>query len=85
MLAPAIHIPGLPKTPDPPKSLVELSESLKHPLVIRTGVTCDQSGQWALYVTVPKHVNIPIPDLEAKCLGFPVAYEAEPDEPIRAL
>jgi hypothetical protein len=79
----AIHQPGKPRTDDPPAALVTLSERITHPLVRRTGVTVTSDGRWALYVTVPKTTDVPLPDLEARTGGFPVVYEAEPDEPLR--
>lgn len=79
------HMPGEPSTPDPPDALIELSEKIQHPLVKRTGITCTTDGRWALYVTVPKNTDVPLPDLESRTGGFPVVYEAEPDEPLRPL
>ena len=83
MLPPKLHIPGEPKSADPPAELLTLCDSLKHPLLRRTGITCDAKGNWALLASVPKTTNIPVSDLEALCDGFPVVYEAEPDEPLR--
>ena len=67
--------------PDPPQALIDLSETIEHPLVRRAGVTTTEDGHWALYVTVPKTAEVPIPDLESR--GFPVVYDVEPDEPLR--
>ena len=78
----ATHIPGEPRNAEPPAALVALSERLQHPLVKRTGITATRNGDWALYVTVPKTTEVPLPDLEAMAQGFPVVYEAEPDEPL---
>ncbi len=83
MLPPTLHIPGEPKSADPPAELLTLCDTLTHPLVRRTGITCDAKGNWALLASVPKTTNVPIPVLEAMCGGFPVVYEAEPDEPLR--
>jgi len=83
MLPKTSHVPGVPKQDDPPSGLVELSETIRHPLVRRAGVTTTEAGEWALYVTVPKTTHVPLPDLEAHTRGFPVVYEAEPDEPLR--
>jgi hypothetical protein len=79
------HNPGEPRSPEPPRALVELSESIEHPLVRRTGITTTKDGQWALYVTVPKATKTPLKDLEAQTRGFPVVYETEPDKPLRPL
>ena len=81
MLPTRQHIPGEPKSTDIPQELEALADSLVHPLVVQTGITCDSDGNWALFVTVPKTTSIPIPDLEAMCAGFPIVYEAESDEP----
>ena len=32
-------------------------------------------------LTVPRDASVPIPAVEAQAKGFPVVYEAEPDEP----
>lgn len=85
MLLEQRHIPGEPTTPEPPEALVKLSERIEHPLVRRKGITCTTDGRWALYVTVTKMTQVPIVDLESECEGFPVVYEAEPDEPLRPL
>jgi hypothetical protein len=77
------HLPGEPCTDEPPDELVKLADTIQHPLVKRTGITCTEKGEWALYVTVPKKQQVPLADLEAKCKGFPVVYEAEPDKPLR--
>ena len=37
-----------------------------------------------LYVTVPGETPVPISSVESQAGGFPVVYEAEPDEPPRA-
>jgi hypothetical protein len=83
MHPPKLHIPGEPKSADPPVELLTLCDSLTHPLLRRTGITCDSQGNWALLASVPKTTNVPIPALEALCGGFPVVYEAEPDEPLQ--
>ena len=77
------HVGSAPPTPDPPQALIDLSERITHPLVKRTGITTTEDGRWALYVSVPKTTDVPLPDLEAKAGGFPVVYEAEPDQPLR--
>jgi hypothetical protein len=77
------HMPGEPKTDEPPERLVALAEQITHPLVRRSGVTTTADGEWALYVTVPATTEVPLPDLESATHGFPVVYEAEPDEPLR--
>lgn len=79
------HTPGEPVSPDPPAALIELSETIEHPLVRKTGITTTEDGRWALYVAVPKTTEVPLPDLEARTGGFPVVYDDEPDEPLRPL
>jgi hypothetical protein len=77
----AAHKPGK-STTECPSDLETLADTLKHPEIIRTGITCTENGHWALYVSVPKDSDVPIAELDS--LAFPVVYVAEPDEPIRA-
>lgn len=79
------HIPGEPDTPEPPEELIQLYEKIEHPYVHRKGISCTHDGKWALYVTVPKNIYVPIDDLELQCEGFPIVYEAEPEEPLQPL
>ncbi len=78
------HRPGTPSTPEPPDQLVELADTLRDQLVVQSGVTTTADGRWALYVTVPAHSAVPIASVESQAGGFPVVYEAEPDEPPHA-
>jgi hypothetical protein len=78
------HIPGPPKEEEPPKHLVDLADAVADPLVIQHGITTTRDGRWALYVTVPADTTVPIASVEQQAKGFPVVYEAEPDEPVRA-
>jgi hypothetical protein len=78
------HTPGVPANPDPPERLLELADIFKDPQVIQTGVTTTPDGRWALYVTVLADTAVPIPSVEKQAGGYPVIYEAEPDEPPRA-
>lgn len=78
------HHPGAPADPEPPRRLVELAEAVRDPLVRQSGLTTTADGRWALYVTVPGDAAVPIPAVERQAAGFPVVYEAEPDEPPRA-
>jgi hypothetical protein len=64
--------------------LIALAETIRDPLVRQAGVTTTTDGRWALYVTVPGDAAVPIPGIESQADGFPVVYEAEPDEPPRA-
>lgn len=79
-----IHHPGTPATPEPPDGLMRLADLVRNPLVIQSGVTTTADGRWALYVTVPADADVPIPGVEGLAGGYPVVYEAEPDEPPRA-
>jgi hypothetical protein len=79
-----IHHPGEPSDPEPPDKLIALTETILDPLVRQSGVTTTTDGRWALYVTVPSDVEVPISGVEKQAGGFPVVYEAEPDEPPRA-
>src|SRR5947209_4242210 len=78
------HRPGEPSDPEPPGKLIDLAETLRDPLVRQSGVTTTADGRWALYVTVPGDAVVPIPTVESQASGFPVVYEAEPEEPPRA-
>lgn len=79
-----VHCPGAPATPEPPEALLTLADSLSDPLVSQCGVTTTTDGRWALYVTVAADVSVPIATVERRAAGFPVVYEAEPAEPVRA-
>lgn len=78
------HCPGVPALPEPPARLIDLADAVRDPLVIQSGVTTTADGRWALYVTVPADAAVPIPGVESQAGGYPVVYEAEPDEPPRA-
>jgi len=75
-----IHQPGEPSDPEPPDKLLDLASALTDPLVRQSGVTTTADGRWALYVTVPPDAAVPIVGVESQADGFPVVYEAEPDE-----
>jgi hypothetical protein len=79
-----IHRPGAPSDPEPPEKLVALAEAVRDPLVRQSGVTTTADGRWALYVAVPRDAAVPIASVERQASGYPVVYEAEPDEPPRA-
>ena len=78
------HRQGEPADAEPPDRLIQLAGAIRDPLVRQAGVTTTADGRWALYVTVPGDAAIPIPGVESQAGGFPVVYEAEPDEPPRA-
>jgi hypothetical protein len=78
------HSPGAPSEPDPPEQLIELADTIKHPLVVQSGVTTTPDGRWALYVTVPRDADVPIRGVESFAAGYPVVYEAEPQDPVKA-
>ena len=78
------HLPGIPTIAEPPERLIELADSVRDPLVVQSGVTTTADGRWALYVTVPADAPVPIPNVERQAGGYPVVYEAEPAEPVRA-
>ena len=79
-----IHRPGAPATPEPPDRLVTLADTVNDPLVTQCGITTTTDGRWALYVTVPADATVPIASVEHGAGGFPVVYEAELREPVRA-
>ena len=75
------HLPGIPTIAEPPERLIELADSVRDPLVVQSGVTTTADGRWALYVTVPADAAVPVASVESQAGGYPVVYEAEPDEP----
>lgn len=79
-----MHHPGTPKALDPPQRLLDLADTVNDPLVFQCGITTTSDGLWALYVTVPADTTVPIASVEQKAEGFPVVYEAELVEPVRA-
>ncbi|HMO46432.1 MAG TPA: hypothetical protein PKB14_10410 [Rubrivivax sp.] len=79
-----IHHPGPPVSAQPPDRLVGLAESVDDPVVSQCGITTTADGRWALYVTVAADAAVPIASVERCAAGFPVVYEAEPREPVRA-
>lgn len=78
------HRPGVPASPEPPDRLLVLADAVRDPHVVQSGVTTTADGRWALYVTVPTNADVPIPAVESQAGGYPVVYEAEPEEPPRA-
>ena len=75
------HIPGLPESPEPPRKLAQIADSLDHPDVTRVGLTTTKDGHWALMVRVRPSTQIPIHEVEKECSGYPVIYQDEPEEP----
>lgn len=75
------HRPGVPTSETPPPNLVALAESLHHPLVRTSGITCTEDGEWALYVTVANEAQVPLPEVEAATGGLPVVYESAAEGP----
>lgn len=76
------HIPGLPKSPKPPQTLVEISKSITHPDVAGVGLTTTDDGRWALMVRVRPSTQIPIREVEEMCGNYPVIYQDEPEPPV---
>lgn len=74
------HSPGPALTPDPPEKLAEAVDAVHHPLVKECGMTTTTDGRWAVFVSVPKDAAVPIPTVEKQAAGFPVVYEAAPEE-----
>jgi len=72
---------GWPNRIDDPLDPGKLADTIKDPLVVQAGVTTTTDGKWALFVTVPRDASVPIRSVEDQAKGFPVIYEAEPDEP----
>lgn len=78
------HRPGTPVTLEPPAPLIALAESLADPAVSQCGITTTVDGRWALVVTVAADATVPIASVEHRAGSFPVIYEAEAAEPVRA-
>ena len=73
--------PGLPQSPDPPPDLLEIADSLSHPLVAQTGITTTKEGRWALLVRVQHGTPTPIREVEVAAGEHPVIYQVIPDVP----
>ena len=84
MRPPKAHRPGPAPDGEPPEALLKLANALQHPAVRSAGISTTSDGRWALYVSVPANIEVPLLDLEAVCGGFPVVYVAAPDKPARA-
>lgn len=70
------HIPGRPKSTEPVK-LVSIASSLRHPAVIRSGVTTTEAGDWALLVVVKRGTPVPIKEIEHQYPDFPIIYQED--------
>ncbi len=70
------HIPGRPKTPEPAQ-LAGIVAAVRHPAVIRSGVTTTEKGDWALLVVVKKKTPVPIKEIENLCTDFPIIYQED--------
>ena len=84
MLPPASHVPGTPPPGDPPKALLRLADSIRHPAVCSAGISSTADGRWALYLSVQQTAQVPLVEIEANSGGYPVVYEAAPEGPARA-
>jgi hypothetical protein len=74
-----IHIPGLPKTPEP-SDLSDIAASIEHPDVNKAGITTTKNGDWALLLFTKKGTNVPIRDIEEKVQSYPIIYQEDSDE-----
>lgn len=74
----ADHVPGRPRSPEPPDSLARLVDSLSHPRVAQTGLTTTSDGRWALLVSVRPGGPVPIEEIESAAGGHPVVYREDP-------
>jgi hypothetical protein len=74
------HQPGRPTSPEPPRRLLDVVDSFRHPEVTRIGLTTTAEGAWALMVRVRPGAHVPIQEIEAACGGCPVVYQDEPEE-----
>ena len=75
--------PGTPVTDSPPEQLLHRIDVFRpESPVARWGLTTTANGEWGVYVTVPRDTEVPLPRLELRFEGYPVVYEAEPEQPI---
>ncbi|MEO7768314.1 MAG: hypothetical protein ABIS01_12840 [Ferruginibacter sp.] len=74
----SFHIPGRPKTSEPP-GIAGLAASLHHPGISKVAVTTTPTGSWALLVVVNKGVQVPIKEIEEKCINYPIIYQQDTD------
>jgi hypothetical protein len=81
MVNPPRRIPGRPRSPTPPGSLVEEIRRISHPDVVSAGLTTTADGEWAALVRVSRKAQTPIPEVERFLAGFPVVYERAPEFP----
>jgi hypothetical protein len=73
-------VPGLPRSPAP-ADLLEIADSLSHPLVAQTGITTTKDGRWALLVRVHHGVPTPVREVDLAAGEHPVVYQVAPEVP----
>ncbi|MEM9830921.1 MAG: hypothetical protein AAF944_09790 [Bacteroidota bacterium] len=73
------HIPGRPTKPKP-DDLQDVSSSIRHPDIIRTGITATREGEWAILTVVKDNVSIPLIEVGMEYERFPVIYQKEFDK-----
>jgi len=76
-----LHIPGLPREPEPPAELLEAQKALSGARVSRVGLTTTRDGHWALLVGIPRGTKYPVPEVEAVRRDFPVIYQYDSEHP----
>lgn len=67
--------PARPESAAPVK-LKKLAGTLRHPSVLRTGLTTTEKGAWALLVEVKMGASYPIKEIEEAC-EFPIIYQED--------
>jgi hypothetical protein len=66
------HIPGRPNSSEP-EDLVQIAAKVKHPSVVRVGITTTKEGDWALLVVVKEGTRVPIREIDKICT-YPIIY-----------
>ncbi|MCX7096452.1 MAG: hypothetical protein NTV43_00940 [Methylococcales bacterium] len=79
------HSPAEPNDPTPSCDLLQILSQIEHPYILQKGITATSEGKWAIYITVPENVSIPIFEVESISKGFPVVYEVASEQPITPL
>jgi hypothetical protein len=75
------HRPSPPRSPTPPRVLIEILRELHHPKVMNVGLTTTSDGEWAAMVRVRPGTQTPIPEIGSSHRGFPVIYQQGSDTP----
>jgi hypothetical protein len=63
-----------PKSTRPPAKLEAFKKGFRHPDVVRTGLTTNDAGEWALLLRVRGGAAVPLAGVR---VPFPVVYESD--------